>query len=104
MKKKSFLPWIEENFNNEGFAGRRIPILGESHYCANAEDANEGFTIEVTRAILGKDAEFEPFFDTLETLRPDIMPVWGSRIYNNLPKGGMQGDDFKAPDDRWIET
>lgn len=162
MKTPSFLPWIGENYKKEGFAGRRILVLGESHYCANAEDANEGITIEVIRAVIDKAAEFEPymntftkfakallgraelthedkvllwnsiafynyiqvpmpatrvapsredfaassepFFETLEALRPEIMIVWGSRLYNNLPKGGMQGDDLKAPDGRWIET
>ena len=44
------------------------------------------------------------FFDVLETLRPDIVIVWGSRLYNNLPQGGLQGDDLRAPDGHWVET
>ena len=44
------------------------------------------------------------FFEVLETLRPDIVIVWGSRLYNNLPQGGLQGDDLRAPDGRWVET
>lgn len=44
------------------------------------------------------------FFDVLEKLRPDIIIVWGSRLYNNLPQGGMQGDDLRAPDGHWVET
>jgi len=30
--------------------------------------------------------------------------VWGSRLYNNLPRGGIQGMDLRARDGRWIET
>lgn len=44
------------------------------------------------------------FFDVLEELRPDICIAWGKRLYNNLPKGGLQGPDFKAPDGKWIES
>lgn len=44
------------------------------------------------------------FFEVLEDLKPDICIAWGSRLYNNLPKGGLQGPDFKAPDGRWIES
>ena len=44
------------------------------------------------------------FFEVLELLRPDIVIVWGSRLYNNLPHGGLQGDDLRAPDGHWVET
>lgn len=44
------------------------------------------------------------FFEVIESLRPDIIIVWGRRLYNNLPKGGLQGDDLKTPDGQWIET
>lgn len=44
------------------------------------------------------------FFEVLESLRPDIVIVWGSRLYNNLPQGGLQGDDLRAPDGHWVET
>ena len=50
-----------------------------------------------------KDSE-AAFFEVLETLRPDIVIVWGSRLYNNLPQGGLQGDDLRAPDGHWVET
>ena len=44
------------------------------------------------------------FFEVLEMLRPDIVIVWGHRLYNNLPQGGLQGDDLRAPDWHWVET
>ena len=44
------------------------------------------------------------FFEVLEMLSPDIVIVWGHRLYNNLPQGGLQGDDLRASDGHWIET
>lgn len=162
MNDPSFLPWVGRNYKNEGFAGRKVLALGESHYCSEETDAVADITRNVisglldpeavfepymntytkfVKAMLGKSelthndkvslwdsiafynyiqvpmpaariapskkdfaASSEPFFEVLEMLRPEIVLAWGSRLYNNLPKGGMQGNDLKAPDGRWIET
>lgn len=162
MEKVNYLPWVGENYMAEGFAGRRVLALGESHYCAKASDSAPGITRDVILGLLDEDAEFEQymntytkfakamlgadtltfedkrrfwnsiafynyvqkpmpaariapskedfsasaesFFDVLEELRPEVVIVWGSRLYNNLPRGGMQGDDLRAPDGRWVET
>jgi len=156
-----FIPWKGENYET-GFAGRHVLVLGESHYCASAEDVKPEMTCEIIRDLFNPDSESEPykntytkfakamlgretltfadkktfwnsvafynfvqtamtgprlapstddfkcsegaFFEVMETLRPDLIIVWGSRLYNNLPRGGMQGPDLRAPDGKWIET
>ena len=35
------------------------------------------------------------FWEVLEKYRPNIVIVWGKRLYNNLPKVGYQGADCK---------
>lgn len=161
MDKPVALPWIGTNYNR-GFNGKRVLVLGESHYCADVTD----FTADLTRSIIrdlydensehegykntytkfvkamtGEDtltasdkklfwnsvafynyvqvpisgarvaptsAEFkgsrDAFFHVLEELRPDICIAWGARLYNNLPTGGQQGQDYKATDGKWIES
>lgn len=155
-----FKPWVGENYRG-GFAGKRVLVLGESHYFADVKDARENVTAEIiadlydpdsphepykntytkfVKAMTGKSeltaedkrsfwnsvafynfvqfpisgariapsaSEFadsaQPFFQVLEQLKPEIVIVWGSRLYNNLPHGGSQGDSVQAPDGQWIE-
>lgn len=162
MKKVNFRPWVGVNYLADGFAGRRVLALGESHYCATETDAVQEITCEVILGLIDENAVFEPymntytkfakamlgvdaltfedkrrfwesiafynyvqspmpaariapskddfsasaeaFFEVLEELKPEVVIVWGSRLYNNLPRGGMQGDDLRALDGRWIET
>ena len=54
--------------------------------------------------VVGEAADGMEALARIDALRPDIVIVWGSRLYNNLPQGGLQGDDLKAPDGRWVET
>lgn len=46
----------------------------------------------------------EAFFSVLNQHLPDILIVWGQRLYNNLPKRGHQGQDLILPDGKIIET
>jgi len=154
-------PWIGNNYK-VGFAGKKVMVLGESHYFENVADARENVTSEIisdlfdpesphepykntytkfAKAMVGKPEltiddkrnfwnsvafynfvqfpisgarmapsaqEFaesaQPFFEILEELRPQIVIAWGSRLYNNLPHKGSQGDSIQAPDGQWIET
>ena len=134
--------------------GKKILVLGESHYCANPEtEATAFLTIDIIADILNPDSEWEAykntytkfiksligsiadleqndkenawqhvvfynyvqtpmsgarvaptaedfknseraFFEVLQTYKPDVVIVWGNRLYNNLPKGGKQLDDL----------
>ena len=161
MSNVRFLPWVGQAYR-VGFAGKRVLVLGESHYCASPQDAVPTITRDVIKGLSDPTLEHEPymntytkfvetmvgrdrlthrekgdfwesvafynfvqsplpkarlapsveefrsgetaFFEVLEELRPETVVAWGSRLYNNLPKGGMQGDDIKGPDGRWMET
>lgn len=45
----------------------------------------------------------EPFFEVLGDLSPDVVIVWGQRLYNNLPQFGSQIPDLVLPDGSEIE-
>ena len=134
--------------------GKKILVLGESHYCANPEtEATPFLTINIIADLLNPDSEWEAykntytkfiksliggiadleqndkenawkhvvfynyvqtpmsgarvaptaedfknsekaFFEVLQTYKPDVVIVWGNRLYNDLPKGGKQLDDL----------
>jgi hypothetical protein len=169
MKNVKFLPWVGNSydcgvlgFDGNGvirygsaqMRGRRIMVLGESHYCANPEtEAVVSLTIDIISDLINPSSEHEPykntytkfaksaigtfdelsdnaksefwnhvlfynyvqtaisgarvaptneefkdskdaFFEVLAKYKPDLVIVWGSRLYNNLPQTGNQLADL----------
>lgn len=162
-----FHPWVGKDYQTGGIFGRKILVLGESHYCSERCDGcgtekcadcysftedvlkkylNESFPrknwmrtfVKFERSMVNhetdwrerkeiwnslafynylqipmdnarqagkkqqyKDAE-GPFFQVLNILKPDIVIVWGYRLWNRLPslrwKDGIQIqiDDYKV--------
>lgn len=141
-----FKPWIGKNYQSGGIFGKKILVLGESHYCDDSEGTD--FTTAVVNDYLNPEVErdkwmntflkFErslvnhitdteeskkiwdsiafynylqfpmdgarqagtkrqysdsigPFFEVLNDLRPELLIVWGSRLWNNLPNEGWVG-------------
>lgn len=146
--------------------GKKILVVGESHYCAKEDDAKPEITINTIRDLIDPNSEWEPykntytkfiksftgytddlefedkkeawehlafynyvqvpmtgprispttedfkkseeaFWEVLNELKPDLIIVWGTRLYNNLPQGGKQLEYFtvqnKYGDDIYIE-
>lgn len=155
-----FIPWVGSEYA-QGINGKRVMVLGESHYCADESDAVPQLTINIIHHILNPDNKHEgfmntytkfgralagkeqydkdreamwnsvvfynfvqvpisearkapekqdfvaaesPFFTVLEQYRPDCVIVWGSRLYNNLPRKGYQTEDLVLSDGKSIET
>jgi len=160
-----FNPWVGPDYLSGGIFGKRIMVLGDSHYCG--EDCKEcgmngrpncnQFTTDVVKAYLNQNNEREgwmstylkferslvnhettpdesiriwnsllfynflqvamqgprqagtpeqyraaagPFFSVLDHYQPDLLVVWGVRLWNNLPSycwidgGDMQVDGY----------
>lgn len=166
--KVKFHPWVGDKYEYgiKGFdengiivygtkedPGKKILIVGESHYCAKKEDAIPSITINTIGDLIDPNSEWEPYKNTytkfiksftgytddlefedkkkawehlsfynyvqeamigprvsptfgdfknseeafgevLNELKPDLIIVWGNRLYNNLPQGGKQLEDF----------
>lgn len=149
-----FKPWVGENYETGIHQGKKLLILGESHYCANSETkATEDITIKVIEDLLDPFSEHEgykntytkfakavvgekqfsdetkkefwqhvifynyvqtaisgariaptaeqfknseqAFFEIISQYQPDLIIVWGKRLYNNLPQQGTQLPDLQ---------
>lgn len=149
-----FKPWVGENYETGIHQGKKLMILGESHYCANPETkATEDITIKVIEDLLDPFSEHEgykntytkfakavvgekqfsdetkkefwqhvifynyvqtaisgarvsptteqfrnseqAFFEIISQYQPDLIIVWGKRLYNNLPQQGTQLPDLQ---------
>ena len=144
MNHVHFEPWIGNNYWDGGCFGKRILILGESHY---GNDYGSSLTQDIlseqaysdcTRATFTKferalegsdtdcddreriwnsvafynyvqeclpdarisptDEQFEEsedaFFEVLDYLEPDVVLVWGSRLWDSMPSANYEcGDD-----------
>ena len=162
IESVSFLPWVGKNYEygikgytehgviygTEDDPGKRILVLGESHYCADPNDATEDLTLKIINDFVDSESEHEPykntyikferalagraideeerkklwshlmfynyvqtpmgesrispnnvdfknkekaFWDILNRYKPELIIVWGKRLYNNLPKTGKLG-------------
>lgn len=143
MSNINFNPWIGENYSDGGCFGKRILVLGESHYgqnkgssmtqdiiydqaysnytmpaYTNFERALAGYTTDsddreriwnsvafynyVQECLSGArksptaeqftDSE-DAFFETLDKLEPDVVLVWGTRLWENLPYTNYEAEE-----------
>ena len=108
-----FQPFVGKNYVNGGIFGKRIMILGESHYCdeecVDCGDSrliwNSVIFFNYLQAAMGGPREAgtaeqyhqagKAFFEVIEKYQPEYVIVWGKRLWNNLPNVGWQdGDDI----------
>lgn len=59
----SFRPWVGKSYTN-GISGKRIMVLGESHYCANENDATPEITNRIIADLFNPDSEHEGYKNT----------------------------------------
>lgn len=163
-RKYVTLPWVGQNYAQGYYShGKRVLVLGESHYCSSPEEFVPEITINVIMDLLDPNSGHEAykntytkfakaysgifgkleegdkvriwhslafynyvqfpitgprtapneqefrdskvaFWNVLEELQPDLLIVWGQRLYKHLPNCGRQGQDVPTGDGKSIET
>ncbi len=108
MENVFFLPFVGRDYPSGGIFGRKVMILGESHYCGE-RCANCGvpgkagdcasFTSNVVRAYLDPKAEREPWMNTYlkferslvghETDQAERERIWRSLLFFNYLQVAM---------------
>lgn len=63
MEKIVVKPWVGKQYE-QGFRGKKIMALGDSHYVARVEDYDENITIDVIHVFLDPEAERERWMNT----------------------------------------
>ncbi len=157
-----FHPWVGPNYSTGGIFGKRIMVLGESHYCGeNCADCGSDFNcgcnqftpmrvmdyldrsneregwmstyLKFERSLVNRETTPEesvriwnsllfynflqvamaenrqagtseqyraaaaPFFSVLDQYQPDLLIVWGVRLWNNLPsERWLDGEDMQV--------
>ena len=95
-----FPPWIGKKYN-DGIGGKKILVLGESHYCAKPEDDTPFVTRMVIENLLDPAAEHEAYKNTYTKFERALAgkvldwqekaELWNSIIFYNYVQIPMTG-------------
>lgn len=104
-----FHPWVGPNYLSGGIFGRRIMVLGDSHYCGEdcemcgkaLNNACNDFTLNVVKAYLDPEVEREGWMSTYlkferslvnhETTPSESVSIWNSLLFYNYLQVALQG-------------
>ncbi len=99
-KSVHFLPWVGKNYK-QGIYGRRVLVLGESHYCARQEDDTPYVTRKVIADLLDPNSEHEAYKNTYTKFERALAgkvldwqekaELWNSIIFYNYVQIPMTG-------------
>ncbi len=99
MKNVTFLPWVGKHYS-EGIEGRKIMVLGESHYC-EPDDVDPEFTTDVVHWYLSPERKHEGWMKTFtcferafvgkELTLEERDAFWNSILFYNYVQVGMPG-------------
>lgn len=125
----NFKPWVGKNYLSKGFRGKRILVLGESHYCIsplkeggkcfplckkkNMNTACFDFTNDVMNDILyGYNGE--PYMRTFTCFERSVLgkelnqkereEFWESVIFYNYIQYALSGPGLAPQDDYWHKS
>lgn len=85
LDKVRFLPWIGKDYQNGGIFGKRILVLGESHYCGsctremcehNFDDCRDFTVSVVSDSYLNKQREYANWMKTFTCFERSLVGEW----------------------------
>lgn len=123
MKNVKFKPWVGKNYQNGNEFGKKILVIGESHYCEDCEDVNESDCSDFTQKLIqtlvdGKTASwtgtFRKFERSLvghETTPEESARIWNSLAFYNYLQTAVPGprksgtpEDYDKSEDAFYEV
>lgn len=128
MKKVFFKPWVGENYDYGGIFGKKILVVGESHYCnecpecsnlSEADDCSDFTTEHCIKPLLegykagwtGTFHKFERSLVGYETDLQESRKIWNSVAFYNYIQKALSGprvspawSDFRNAETAFFET
>ncbi len=103
-----FLPYVGANYSTGGIFGKRIMILGDSHYCENVSDAVPTLTRDVIEYYLDPASENEGWMQTFRkferslvnkgTTNAESQMIWNSLLFYNFLQVPLSGPRVAGTD------
>lgn len=121
MKNVKFNPWVGTAYQ-KGINGKRVMVLGESHYCADPADATPNMTTDIISDLFDDESEHEGYKNTYTKfiralVGRDISTVaekraaWNSVLFYNYVQTPISGArvrpttaEFNASADAFFEV
>ena len=129
MSNINFKPWVGKNYQSGGFRGKKILVLGESHYCVTPlkkggkcyplckkhkmNSSCNDFTEDVMNDIL-YHYDGEPYMQTFlcferavlgkELNQKEREDFWKSVIFYNYIQYALSGPGIKPQDEYWKQS
>ncbi|MCL2183481.1 MAG: hypothetical protein FWB85_08440 [Chitinispirillia bacterium] len=109
MEHVAFEPWVGKNYSKNGYDGKKILILGESHYCDSCSAAdNEKCCSDMTNKVINDylnykngRGDFVPWMNTFTRFTnvfldktcdtEEINNFWNSVIFYNYVQRELEG-------------
>lgn len=115
-----FLPWVGKEYQ-KGIQGKRVLILGESHYCADPAEAIPTLTQDIIKDLFDKHSVHEPYKNTYTKFAKalagtdldfeDKERIWNMVAFYNYVQTPISGarvsptpQEFQNSDDAFFET
>lgn len=103
--KVKFLPWVGSQYS-KGINGKKVMVLGESHYCAHESEAVAELTRIIIRDLFDTESEHESYKNTYtkfgralfasQRYDQDKETAWNSVVFYNYVQVALSGAR-KAP-------
>lgn len=113
MKNVKFLPWVGNHYQ-AGRDGKRVMVLGESHYCASPKDAVPRITNQVIADLLDPASEHEAYKNTYTKFANALAEknltfderkqVWNSVLFYNYVQFPLSGARVSPTAQEFIQS
>ena len=101
MENVFFKPWVGKNYETGGNLGKKVMVLGDSHYLENKSDATSNDTKEVVETFLNPNRDFAGWMNTFTKFERSVLnkvlnqaekaEFWNSIIFYNYLQEALSG-------------